>query len=136
MKRFVVGALAVLLLTGVAFAQTAGTNPPSPPPQDQQADGPQNGGPQDDGGGWFGWGRHHGRGGHGKGHGGGYGGMMESMMMGQGGKGFHIMVGPGHGLHINCGEEPMKDCVAAAQPLIDALAKLDFKPPVLPAPAQ
>jgi hypothetical protein len=117
MKRFMIGTCAVLLLTGVAIAQTA-NNPPPPPPQDQQADGPQ------DDGGWMGWGKHHGRGGHGQ--------MMRGMM--SHGKGFHIMVGPGHGLHVNCGDEPIKDCIASSQVLIDALGKLDFKPPMPPAP--
>lgn len=123
MKQFLIGACAVMLLTAVAFAQTAATNPP-PPAQDQQVDGQQADGQQSDGGGWFSGGR--------RGHRGHHGGRGDMMMQGGNGKGFNIMVGPGHGLHINCGDEPMKDCIAAAQPLIDALGKLDFKMPPPP----
>ena len=131
MKRILLGASAVVLLAGFATAQTVASNdtPPPPPPQDQQADGPDS-----QGGGWFSGrrhGRHHGKMDHGKQNGrdGGGPGMHLN------GKGFGIMVGPGHGLRINCGDEPMKDCIAAAQPLIDALGKLDFKMPPPPAGA-
>lgn len=132
MKRILLGACAVVLLAGFATAQTVSTNgnPPPPPPQDQQADGPDS-----EGGGWFSGhrhGRHHGEMGgpmqNGMGVGGGPGMRME-------GKGFGLMVGPGHFLHVNCGEEPMKDCITSAQPLIDALGKLDFKMPPPPASA-
>jgi opacity protein-like surface antigen len=125
MKRILLGACAVVLLAGIATAQTATTNPPAPPaPQDQQANGPD-----DQGGGWFSGKRH---GDHGGRHGGRHGGDMGQ---GQQGKGFDIRVGAGHGLHINCGDEPMKDCIASAQPLIDALSKVDFKMPPPPAGA-
>jgi hypothetical protein len=121
MKRILLGACAVVFMAGLATAQTANTNPP--PSQDQQQAGPDGA----DRGGWGGWwggkrGGHH-RGDHMRGGPGGGPGMHMQ------GKGFGLMVGPGHGLHINCGEEPMKECVAAAQPLIDALGKLDFKMP-------
>lgn len=131
MKRILLGACAVVLMAGFAMAQTASTNgnPPPPPPQDQQADGPDS-----QGGGWFSGrrhGRHHGQMGPGMQNGrdgGGPGMRME-------GKGFDIRVGAGHALHINCGEELMKDCIASAQPLIDALGKLDFKMPPPPTDA-
>lgn len=128
MKRILLGACAVVLMAGFATAQTATTNgnPPPPPPQDQQADGPDS-----QGGGWFsGWrhGRHHGEMGRGMRNGRDGGGPGMHMD----GKGFGFMVGPGHGLHVSCGDEPIKDCIASAQPLIDALGKLDFK---MPAPA-
>jgi opacity protein-like surface antigen len=131
MKRILLGACAVVLLAGIAMAQAAtnNDNPPPPPPQDQQANGPDSGD-----GGWFSGyrhGRHHGE----------RGGPMQNGADGGGpgmrmdGKGFGIMVGPGHGLHVNCGNEPMKDCIASAQPLIEALGKLDFKMPPPPAGA-
>jgi hypothetical protein len=117
MKRILLGACAVVLMAGFATAQTANTNPPPPPPQDQQQAGPDS----NDQGGWGGWwggkrGGHH-RGDHMRGGPGGGPGMHMQ------GKGFGIMLGQGRGLHINCGDEPMKDCIASAQPLIDALNK-------------
>ena len=133
MKRILLGACAVVLVSGFAMAQTATTNanPPPPPAQDQQADDADS-----QGGGWFSGrrhGRHHGQKGHGMQNRGGRGGPGMQID----GKGFGLMVGPGHGLRINCGDEPMKDCIAAAQPLIDALGKLDFKSPAAAvAPAQ
>jgi hypothetical protein len=39
------------------------------------------------------------------------------------GKGFALMLGNGQGLRINCGEEPMKQCIESAQPFFDALNK-------------
>ncbi len=131
MKRILLGACAVVLLAGIATAQTANTNgnPPPPPPQDQQANGPDSQGE-----GWFSGrrhGRHHGQMASGMQDRGGRGGPGMQME----GKGFDIRVGAGHGLHINCGEEPMKDCIASAQPLIDALSKVDFKMPPPPAGA-
>ena len=131
MKRILLGACAAVLMAGFAMAQTASTNgnPPPPPPQDQQADGPDS-----QGGGWFSGrrhGRHHGQMGLGMQNGMDRGGPGMHMD----GKGFGLMVGPGHGLHVNCGDEPIKDCIASAQPLIDALGKLDFKMPTPPAGA-
>jgi opacity protein-like surface antigen len=124
MKRILLGACVVVLMAGFATAQTANNNPPPPlPPDQQQAD------PDDQGqGGW--WGGH--RGGHHRGD------RMRGGLDGGGpamqAKGFALMVGGGHGLHMNCGEEPMKECIAAAQPLIDSLGKLDFKMPPPPQP--
>jgi hypothetical protein len=122
LKRMTMGACAVLLLAGVAFAQTApGTNPPPPPP-DQQMN-PQQDGPDGQGGsmgGWFKHGRHHG------GHRGEMGAMMG--MMGNG-KGFNLVAGPGHVLHVNCGDEPIKACIESAQPLIDAFNKANVNMP-------
>ena len=134
MKRIILAASAAVLFAGLATAQTANTANPAPPPQaqDQQADGPDGPDGQGDGG-WFGWGH---RGGHHGGHGGrGPGGRDGGGPRGMqiDGKGFRIMVGPGHGLSVNCGQEEIKDCIASAQPLIDALGKLDFKPPAPPA---
>jgi hypothetical protein len=94
------GACAVLLLASVAFAQTATPNPP-PSPRGEQIDEP-------------GW-RHHKRN------------SGEGIKMK--GKSFAIMLGKGHRLRVNCGQEPMKDCIAAAQPLIDAFNKAEAAPP-------
>lgn len=110
MKRFIIGACAVVMLADVAFAQTATTTPPPPP--GVQIDGPD-GGPGD-GQGWRKHGKHRGM-----------GPMMDMMK----GKGFGIMAGPGHALRVNCGEEPIKECVAAAQPLIDAFNKAEVAAP-------
>jgi hypothetical protein len=113
MKRVLLGACAVMIMAGIASAQTASTNPPPPPPpQDQQADGQ---GPE----GWGSWWGGKNRGGHHGHHGG--DGMRGGPDMP--GKGFSIVVGQGKALRINCGEEPMKDCIASAQPLIEALNK-------------
>lgn len=39
------------------------------------------------------------------------------------GKGFDLQLGHGRGLRVQCGDEPLKGCVQAAQPLIHALSK-------------
>lgn len=39
------------------------------------------------------------------------------------GKGFDLRLGHGRGLRVQCGDEPLKNCVQAVQPLIRALAK-------------
>jgi hypothetical protein len=122
LKRITMGACAALLLAGIAFAQTApGTNPPPPPP-DQQMNSQQDGPDGQDGsmGGWFKHGRHHGYR---------HGGMGQ--MMGKG-KGFNLVAGPSHALHVNCGDEPIKACIESAQPLIDAFTKANVN---MPAPA-
>ena len=110
MKRLVLGACAIVVLAGVALAQAVPQNDNPPPPQgaEQNDDGPQDGA-----GGW--WGHRHG-------HGPRQGDRMGGGMMMQG-KGFGIMIGRGQGLHVSCDNEPIKQCVDAAQPLIDALLK-------------
>ena len=126
MNRFLIGLGLVGLLTTAAFAQTA-TQPvdPAAKPQlsvdAQTADNGQGDG--QDGGGWFNRGhrgRHH-NGGNGPG----------GMMMG---KGFGLMLANGQGLRINCGDEPMKQCIESAQPLIDALNKANAGQPPAVAP--
>ena len=112
MKRFIIGACAVVLLAGVAFAQTATTTPPPPP--GVQVDGQDDGPNGDQGPGWRKHGKHRGM-----------GPMMDMMR----GKGFGIMAGRGHALRVNCGEEPIKECIAAAQPLIDAFNKVEATTP-------
>jgi opacity protein-like surface antigen len=119
LKNFLVGMGLVVFLGTAALAQTAA--PPVDPAANpalsvdgQTADS----GPQDDQqeGGWFNR-KHHG----GRHHGGrGMGGPGGRMMMA---KGFGLMLGNGQGLRINCGDEPMKQCIEASQPLIDALNK-------------
>jgi hypothetical protein len=114
MKRLILGACAALMLAGMAFAQTTTPTPPPPPGvQIDEQDSPD-GAPPDQGKGWRKHGRHGGMG------------QMRGMMKG---KGFGIMAGPGHGLHVSCGEEPIKDCIAAAQPLIDAFNKAEVSTP-------
>lgn len=124
LKRFLVGFGVVVLLGTAALAQTA--TPPADPAakpaltvDDQTADNGPNDGQQE--GGWFNWkhrgGRHHGGNGpDGRGMGG-------PMMMG---KGFGLMLANGQGLRINCGDEPMKQCIEAAQPLIETLNKANL----------
>ncbi|MDE2447007.1 MAG: hypothetical protein KGO94_12590 [Alphaproteobacteria bacterium] len=139
LKTFVMGATFAALLSTAAFAQTAPVVDPAAKPavsaDSQVAD---NNGPGDDqqDGGWFGWGKHGRRGQHGGPGMGGPGGP--GMMGGRGGpgmmqgKGFGLMLGNGQGLRINCGNEPMKQCIEAAQPLFDALNKANpGQPPVV-----
>jgi opacity protein-like surface antigen len=115
LKRFLVGLGIVALLGTAALAQTA--TPPVDPAakpavtiDDQSAENDQ----QESG--WFNR-KHRGHRMHG---GRGMGGLHGGMMMG---KGFALMLGNGQGLRINCGDEPMKQCIESSQPLIDALNK-------------
>ncbi len=117
MKRLMIGATAVMLLSGFAIAQTASTTPNPPPPAGLQMDGQDGADYGPDEGGGQKW-KRHGR------HGGGMG-MMRT-------KGFHIMAGKGHGLRVMCGQEPIKECIAAAQPLIDTFAKAEISAPKTP----
>ena len=119
LKNILFGFGVVALLGTAALAQTA--TPPVDPaakPAVSADDQSANNGPNDDQqGGWFNR-KHHGRRMHGGGGPDGRG--MGGPMMG---KGFGLMLANGQGLRINCGDEPMKQCVDAAQPLIDALNK-------------
>jgi hypothetical protein len=125
LKKIVMGfGLAALLVTA-ALAQSAPADiDPAAKPAlsaDMQVAGNGPGAAPGDGnqdGGWFGWGRHGHRGHHGDmmGGPGGPGGMMQA-------KGFGLMLGNGQGLRITCGDEPIKQCIESAQPLIDALNK-------------
>jgi opacity protein-like surface antigen len=115
LKNFLVGIGLVALLGTAAIAQTA--TPPVDPAakpaltvDDQTAENDQQEG------GWFNRKHRDHRMHGGKGMGGPHGGMMM-------GKGFALMLGNGQGLRINCGDEPMKQCIESAQPLIDALNK-------------
>jgi opacity protein-like surface antigen len=115
LKNFLVGIGLIALLGTAALAQTA--TPPVDPAakpalsvDDQTADNDQQEG------GWFNR-KHHGHRMHGgEGMRGPHGGMMM-------GKGFALMLGNGQGLRINCGDEPLKQCIESAQPVIDALNK-------------
>jgi hypothetical protein len=137
LKQFILGGVALAIVGGVAFAETAATpgpaapadlqvaaadNAPPPPP----AVDPQN---PDDNQGWWGWGKHRHGGRHGQmgmnGPMGGPGGP--GMMGGHGGpgmmmnhQGFRLTLGEGISVNVMCGKEVMKDCIAEAQPLIDA----------------
>jgi opacity protein-like surface antigen len=118
LKRFLVGVGLVAMLSTAALAQTA--TPPADPAQPPASVDDQSAGNGKQDGGWFNW-KHRGHRMHGGGMGGrGMGGPHGSMMMG---KGFGLMLGNGQGLRINCGDEPMKQCIEASQPLIDALNK-------------
>jgi len=126
LKQFILGGVALAIVGGVALAETNTAGAPadssaqiadnndansSPPP-------PQGG----DGQGWWGGHKHHhgwGRGGQ-EGPGGrmGMGGPGMGMMMDH--QGFRLTLGNGINVGVMCGKEALKDCVAEAQPLIDA----------------
>jgi len=117
-NRFVLGAAALAVFAGVALADTTGSTPP-PAPNDQAQMQNQDDQPQD-GAGWGWWGHRHG--GH-RMHGqdiGGPGMGRPGMMAMMRGTGFHLSLGNGVDVGLMCGTMPMKDCIAAAQPLIDA----------------
>ena len=135
LKQFLYGAAALALIGGVAYAENNAANPPPAPPADAQGAGPDGNPPPPDGQGWFGgWGHRHGgrhmrgmmgqdgpgmmgQGGPGMMGGAGGPGMMAAMMDHQM---FHLQLGNGIEVHVNCGKTEMKDCIANAQPLIDA----------------
>ena len=131
LNKYIVGAVALVIAGGAAYAQTA---QPTPPVQNDQGQAMQNDDQNQDGqnmndgqnqGWWGGHWRHHGHG---------HGGMRG--MMGQGGPGmggpgmggagkmakagFRMTLGNGVNVAVMCGNEAMKDCIAEAQPLIDA----------------
>jgi hypothetical protein len=115
LKRLLVGLGIVALLGTTAFAQTA-TPPVDPAAKPAVTVDNQSAENDQQEGGWFNR-KHRGHRMHG---GRGMGGPHGSMMMG---KGFALMLGNGQGLRINCGDEPMKQCIESSQPLIDALNK-------------
>lgn len=129
LKTFLLGGALVAVVAGAAFADSATNNPPPAPPQDQQAQQAQDGGPQ----GWWGPMRHgwrHQRGmmmgqamgmmGGPDGPGGPRGPGGPGPMGGPGASGFHLTLGNGAEVGIMCGRQSLKDCIADAQPLIDA----------------
>jgi hypothetical protein len=121
-NRFLMGATALSIFAGAALAETTAT-PPAPPVPQIDAQNPD--GPLPDDSGWGNWwhkGRHHGgRGEHrGMNDHGSMGGPRLGMMAMMNGTGFHLHLGQGIDVAIMCGATPFKDCVAAAQPLIDA----------------
>ncbi len=134
LKQFLYGAAALAIVGGVAYAENNAATPPAAPAVNPQVT--DNAGsavqPQpDDGQGW--WSRMRGHHGHRRGH----MGMMDEggpggpgMMGGPGGpgmmammggmQGFHLTLGNGIDVHVMCGKVELKDCIANAQPLIDA----------------
>lgn len=129
-KRMIMGAAALALLAGVAVAaqdapppapaddnQVADNGPPPPPP-------PGDGQNEGWGGGWRHWmgqghrGHHRGMMGPDGGPGGPGGPDRMGMMMHM--KGFRMNLGNGVHVDVACGNEPMKDCIASSQTLIDA----------------
>ena len=114
LNKILAGALALGLLGSVAYAADDQAAPPAQP----QAQAPDGAGPDGEQQGM--WHRH--MGGHrhdmrgemrGPGGPGGPG-----MMMGK--QGFHLQLGPNVSVGLMCGTQAMKDCIADAQPLIDA----------------
>jgi hypothetical protein len=147
LKRMIMGAGALALLAGVAFAAQDAANQPPPPPNDSQvADNgnpppppPGDGPDQGWGGAWRHWmghghhGHHHGMmgldgagGPDGPGGPGAMMGMMAHM------KGFRMNLGNGVHVDVACGEEPMKDCITSAQTLIDAAKTAAATQPAAP----
>ncbi len=147
LKRMIVGAGALAFLAGVAMAAADNGNNPPPPPNDTQiADNgsanppppppPPPGDGQDQGWGgawhrWMGHGHRHGMMGPDGGPGGPGGPGPMGMMMHM--KGFRMNLGNGVHVDVACGEEPMKDCVASAQTLIDAAKTAAAAQPAAPA---
>lgn len=126
LNKFLVGALALSLLAGIAHAAAdQAVPPPPPPPQDQGAG-------NDGQGGWHGWWghghRHDMRGDRGGPGGPGMMGGRGDMMGGpgapggmmRGGNAFRLQLGHDVSVSIMCSTQAMKDCIAEAQPLIDA----------------
>jgi len=122
LNKFLAGAVALALIAGIAHAASDQAAAPA-----QQAGQDQNAQGQDDSNrGW--WGHGHGHGMHhgmGQGQMGGHGmmgapGMMggPGMMMGK--AGFRMQLSPTVSVGIMCGQQALKDCIADAQPLIDA----------------
>lgn len=123
LNKFLTGVAAIVLLAGIAHAAADQAGPP-PAPQDQGAGG-QSGDQQ----GWWSRmrGHRHDMQGHMEQRGdqrgpgmrgpGGPGGPGD-MMMGK--QAFRLQLGPTASVSIMCGGQAMKDCIADAQPLIDA----------------
>ena len=113
LNKILAGALALGLLGSVAYAADDQAAPTQPQAQAQDGAGP-------DGEQQGMWHRH--MGGHrhdmrGEMRGpGGPGGP--DMMMGK--QGFHLQLGPNVSVGLMCGTQALKDCIAEAQPLIDA----------------
>ena len=114
LNKILAGALALGLLGSVAYAADEQAAAPAQPQVQTQDDAGPDGAQH----GW--WHRH--MGGHrhdmrgemrGPGGPGGPG-----MMMGK--QGFHLQLGPNVSVGLMCGTQALKDCIAEAQPLIDA----------------
>ncbi len=128
LKKLALGLLAVTIIGGVAFAEDNAATAPSQGQNQTAQNGPDNN--QDSGQGWWGghW-RHR------------HGGQETHQMMGDQGRpmgmgqpgmggpggpgmmnhtGFKLHLGTGIDVGVMCGKEALKDCIAEAQPLIDA----------------
>ena len=144
LKQLILGGVALAIVSGVAFAENSAANPPPAQPDAQVADSAGNPPPPPavdpqggDGQGWWHWGKHR--------HGGRHGEFGEGRMAmagqmdgpdgpgpmggprGLGGpgmmmdhQGFRLHLGQGIDVGVMCGKEVLKDCIAEAQPLIDA----------------
>ncbi len=120
-NRWSAGAVALAVIGGAALAETTGTPAPQNSGSDQTTQNTFDGQAPQGQGRW--WGRHRHLGWHGNDdqvgqHGGpmGKSGMMGMMH----GRGFRMHLAPGVGVDIMCGQTELKDCIATAQPLIDA----------------
>ena len=113
LNKILAGALALGLLGSVAYAADDQAAPAQPQAQAQDGAGP-------DGVQQGMWHRHmaghrHDMRGEMRGPGGPGG---PGMMMGK--QGFHLQLGPDVSVGLMCGTQALKDCIAEAQPLIDA----------------
>jgi hypothetical protein len=126
MNKILAGAIALGLAAGLAHAASDQATPPAPPPPSEaQGQMPGQDGP------WAWW-NHRGHGHHDRqGMMQGGPGMMQGGpgMMPPGGaggpgmmhpQGFRLTLGPNISVGLMCGTQAMKDCIAEAQPLIDA----------------
>lgn len=130
LKKVTLALLAVTMIGGVAIAED---NAATPPAQNQNQTAQNNPDQNQDGQGWWGghWRHRHGgqrmhrmmgdqggpNGVGGPGMGGPGGPGMMGMMNHQG---FKLHLGTGIDVGVMCGKETLKDCIAEAQPLIDA----------------
>jgi hypothetical protein len=132
LKQLILGGVALAIVSGVAFAENSAANPPPAEPNARVTDSAANPPPPPvvdpqggDGQGWWHWGKHRHGGHHGEF---GQGRMaMAGQMGGRGGpgmmmdhQGFRLHLGQGIDVGVMCGKEVLKDCIAEAQPLIDA----------------
>jgi hypothetical protein len=130
LKKVTLALLAVTMIGGVAIAED---NAATPPAQNQNQTAQNNPDQNQDGQGWWGGMWRHRHGGHGThrmmGDQGGPIGVGQPGMGGPGGpgmmgmmnhQGFKLHLGTGIDVGVMCGKEALKDCIAEAQPLIDA----------------
>ena len=123
-NKLLLGVAALSILAGAAYAENSATTASTAQVADNSAANPPPPVAGDEGQGW--WGRWRGHHGH---HGqmGGPDGGPDGGMGGRGGpgmmmdhQGFRLHMGNGIEVGVMCGKDALKDCIAEAQPLIDA----------------